>query len=102
MKVYNKLVRDRIPEILAEKKIQYNFHIADNKEYLEMLYKKVLEELEEFKKDPSIQEFADLMEVLENIARIYKFDVKEIKTVKKAKKISRGGFDNMIILETTD
>jgi len=102
MTEFNKLVRDKIPEILRKKKIKYKFHKANNKEYIEMLYKKLIEELEEFKKEPNVEEFCDMLQVLENIGKFHDLEIEEVKEVKKIKKEISGGFDKKIILESTD
>lgn len=102
MKQYNKLVRDKIPDILKEKKINCSYHKATNDEYLNKLYEKLIEELNEFKDIPSVNEFADMMEVMESIGRLFKFDLEEIKLAKKIKKMQRGGFDKKIILDSTE
>lgn len=102
MKVYNKLVRDRIPEILKKDKVKFKSHVADKKEYLDKLYEKLTEEINEFKEKPSVDEFADIMEVLENIAKEHDFQLDDIKLAKKTKKMNRGGFNKKIILDFTD
>jgi predicted house-cleaning noncanonical NTP pyrophosphatase (MazG superfamily) len=102
MKQYNKLVRDKIPDILKGKKVKFKTHIAGNKEYLDKLYEKLTEELEEFKTKPSVEEFGDMLEVLESIGRYHKLDLAEIKMMKKMKKDTNGGFDKKIILDETD
>lgn len=103
MKTYNKLVRDKILKILKKSGVGHKYHIAENDaEYLEKLYEKLQEEIGEFKEDPSVEEFADIMQVLESIARFYKFDLTNIKEVKANKRYSKGGFDNRIILEETN
>lgn len=102
MKQYNKLVRDNILDILKEKGIKFKWHTATKKEYSDRLYNKFIEEFEEFKTKPSVEEFADMMEVLEYIGKYYKFDLQDIKLKKKMKKLIRGGFDKKIILEETD
>ena len=79
MKQYNKLVRDKIPEILKKDKVKYKTHTANKKEYLEKLYEKLIEEFEEFKAKPSVDEFADLLEVLEYIGKVHNFDLEDVK-----------------------
>jgi predicted house-cleaning noncanonical NTP pyrophosphatase (MazG superfamily) len=100
MKVYNKLVRDKILKIIKKSGSPYKYHIAkDDAEYLEKLYEKLTEEIQEFKETPSVDEFSDIMEVLESIAKFHGFHLNTIKEVKGKKKLERGSFDNRIILE---
>ena len=103
MKTYNKLVRDKILKILKKSGVGHNYHIAENDvEYLKKLHEKLQEEIGEFKTEPSVEEFADILQVLESIAKFHKFDLNQIKEVKSSKKYSKGGFDNRIILESTN
>jgi predicted house-cleaning noncanonical NTP pyrophosphatase (MazG superfamily) len=103
MKVYhNKLVRDKILDILKKKKVKFEFHVAKEEEFLNRLYEKLIEEINEFKEKPSVDEFADIMEVLESIAREHDFQLEEIKIAKKTKKMNRGGFNKKIVLDFTD
>ena len=102
MKQYNKLVRDKIPDILKGKKVKFKSHTANKKEYLDKLYEKFIEEFEEFKTKPSMEEYADILEVLEFIGKYYNFDLQEIKMFKKIKKETNGGFDKRIILDESD
>jgi predicted house-cleaning noncanonical NTP pyrophosphatase (MazG superfamily) len=103
MKTYNKLVRAKILKILKKSGVGYKYHIAEkDSEYLEKLHEKLQEEIEEFKEEPSVEEFADIMQVLESIARFYDFNLNDIKESKTSKKYKRGGFDNRIILESTN
>jgi predicted house-cleaning noncanonical NTP pyrophosphatase (MazG superfamily) len=99
---YNKLVRDRIPEIIKKSGSKYKTHIADDKEYLEKLYEKLDEEIKEFKEKPSVEEFVDILQVLEGISIFKGFHLEEIKEVKKMKKARRGGFEKRIILDSTN
>ncbi|MFA5207280.1 MAG: nucleoside triphosphate pyrophosphohydrolase [Candidatus Paceibacterota bacterium] len=100
MTTYNKLVRDKILKIIKKSGSGYKYHIAkDDTEFLEKLYEKLQEEITEFKEKPSVDEFVDMLEVLEAIAKYYKFKLNDIKTIKTKKKIDRGGFNNRIILE---
>lgn len=96
---YNKLVRDKIPGIIERKGGVPITHIANEVEYWEKLKEKLLEEIEEFKKDESIEEFADILEVLEAIAEYKEFDMEKVQNVKKKKAMDRGTFKDKIILD---
>lgn len=83
MKEYNKLVRDNILDILKEKNVKNTYHVAKTKkEFLEKLYEKFIEEFEEFKANPCVEEYADILEVLESIGKLYNFDLTEVKMTK--------------------
>ena len=96
---YNKLVRDKIPEIIKQKGGRAITHIADDDEYREKLLEKLAEEIAEFSKEPSEEELADIFEVLETIMNDYGFDDISIDKIKKKKAKERGSFKNRIILE---
>jgi predicted house-cleaning noncanonical NTP pyrophosphatase (MazG superfamily) len=96
---YNKLVRDKIPEYIQKKGGNPITHIADDAEYWQKLKEKLIEEIEEFKKDENIEEFADLLEVIEAIADYKKFDRDEVERVRNKKAEERGKFRDKIILD---
>ena len=64
MTVYDKLVRDKIPEILSRKGKSYLAFKADDKQIMDYLTKKLYEETEEFYENPSLEELADIQEVV--------------------------------------
>lgn len=99
MKKYNKLVRDKIPDIICRRGEVAICHVADSKEYQKMLDKKVLEEFREFRKNRSIDELADLAEVLRAIANQRDWSWEEVEKMRRAKKRQRGGYRKRIILE---
>lgn len=96
---YDKLVRDKIPELIKGKGEVCLSHVANDGEYWAKLKEKLVEEAEEFRSAPSVAEFADILEVLEAILAHTKFDRNEIRAVKEKKVAERGGFKNRIILE---
>src|SRR3989344_7248760 len=96
---YNKLVRDKIPEHIRAKGGNPITHVADEAEYWQKLKEKLVEEVEEFKKDESPEEFADLLEVVGAIAEYKNFNTKVIEKIRKKKAEERGKFKNRIILD---
>ncbi|OGH69284.1 MAG: hypothetical protein A3I29_02885 [Candidatus Magasanikbacteria bacterium RIFCSPLOWO2_02_FULL_44_11] len=99
MTQYNKLVRDNIPEILTQKGVPHTFRIANEKEYWRKLKEKLREEVDEFIKAETIDEIADILEVLGAIYDHQHLSVEEITRVKNDKHQKRGGFTKRIILE---
>jgi predicted house-cleaning noncanonical NTP pyrophosphatase (MazG superfamily) len=97
--VYNKLVRDNIPGIIEENNSEYDIHIASDKEYVEKLFDKALEEIEEFKEEPITKEMADIMEVLIALCNFYGLSLEEVESVRKERAKKRGAFEQRIILE---
>jgi predicted house-cleaning noncanonical NTP pyrophosphatase (MazG superfamily) len=102
MPVYNKLVRDIIPEIIASTGKQYSTRILENNEYITELKKKSREELEEYIKadsdEAAIEEIADLLEVIHSLAKVHGSSIEEVEQVRKEKFKERGGFDKRILL----
>ena len=96
---YNKLVRDKIPEIIKSKGGVAITHIANDVEYWQKLKEKLQEEVGEFIEAENIEEMADILEVIDAIFNYKKFDEQELKRVKEKKVNERGGFDDKIILE---
>ena len=74
-------------------------HIADDAEYWQKLKEKLLEEIEEFNKDESIEELADIFEVLNAIADYKRFEKEDVERIKEKKSKERGAFKKKIILE---
>lgn len=96
---YNKLVRDKIPEYIKSKGGVPIIHIANNKEYWEKLKEKLQEEIGEFNANETIEEMADIQEVIDTMCDYKKFDKKELLSAKENKTKERGSFKKKIILD---
>ncbi|MFA5310454.1 MAG: nucleoside triphosphate pyrophosphohydrolase [Candidatus Paceibacterota bacterium] len=96
---YNKLVRDRIPEIIKSKGDIPIAHIADDKEYWQKLKEKLQEEVNEFMQDENAEEMADILEVIDAITNFKNFSKEELEIIKNKKAEERGKFKDKIILE---
>ncbi|MFP4514444.1 MAG: hypothetical protein ACLFNO_00320 [Parcubacteria group bacterium] len=98
---YNKLVRDKIPQIIKSKKIALIVHIASDEEYKQKLRAKLQEEVNEFFEDSNEEELADILEVVYALCDFYNFDKKKLEQIRKDKLKKRGGFKDRIILDET-
>ncbi len=96
MEQYRKLVRDRIPEILDAKGVDYEKHTADESEYRTELIKKLSEETREFSEEGSVEELADVLEVIDALRRLPEYAL--VDEVKAKKLEERGGFQERTIL----
>jgi predicted house-cleaning noncanonical NTP pyrophosphatase (MazG superfamily) len=97
MTTYNKLVRDKIPQILDAKGVQYEKRIATTEEYKNELIKKLVEEAHEFAEAGSPEELADVLEVIRALQVLPEYV--NIEDIRKQKFDERGGFEERIILK---
>jgi predicted house-cleaning noncanonical NTP pyrophosphatase (MazG superfamily) len=107
MKQHNKLVRDRILEIIKKDGVEYKSRILEDAEFKQELLKKMVEEAQEVLAAGNdtkelVKEIADVWEVMEHIIKTFELDHAEIQNTKQARHESRGGFDKKIYLESTD
>jgi predicted house-cleaning noncanonical NTP pyrophosphatase (MazG superfamily) len=107
LKLYNKLVRDRIPEIIEADNHKPKTRIMDEAEYIEALLVKLVEEANELVKakddDKELaKEIGGVYEVLNAIIEHYKLDRLEIMQLKEKRKDERGGFEKRIFLESVE
>jgi predicted house-cleaning noncanonical NTP pyrophosphatase (MazG superfamily) len=102
MHIYNKLVRDRIPQIIQAKGKEVSTKILTNEEYAIELKTKCLEEVDEYMKaktdEEAKEELADIIEVLNAIAKTHGSSMEEIESIRLQKKKERGGFQEQIFL----
>ena len=100
-KIYNKLVRDRIPEIIMESGAECKTEILSDERYVEMIDAKLDEELAEYHKDKSLEELADLIEVIYAAALARGYTVDELEAVRAKKASERGAFTKKLLLIET-
>ena len=98
-KKYNKLVRDRIPEIIESSGNTCITEILSDEDYLRMLDAKLDEELAEYHADQNIEELADLIEVIRACAVARGYTIEELEQVRAEKVAKRGGFAKKILLK---
>ncbi|CEP99579.1 nucleoside triphosphate pyrophosphohydrolase [Paraclostridium sordellii] len=101
MKVYDKLVRDRIPEIIEASGNKCDIEVVSDEVALEYLYKKLNEEVGELLEDKNLDEIADCLEVLFAIGAKYGYSEDEVLGRRNDKKLERGGFESNLILKKT-
>lgn len=98
---YNKLVRDKIPEIIKKEGSVPVTHTASDDEYWKKLKEKLQEEVDEFIEHDNEEELVDILEVIYTLCDYKKFDKKQLEELRKNKAEERGGFKDKIILDET-
>ena len=99
MKVYNKLVRDKIPEIIEADGKTCKTRILSDEEYIAALEAKLNEEVAEYQAYKNLDEMADVLEVLQTICIARGYSLKELEELRAKKANERGGFAEKIFLE---
>ena len=100
--VYNKLVRDKIPEIIAQKGCKAETRVLSDEEYLVYLEKKLDEEVAEFHSDKNAEELADILEVVYALAASIGCTQEELMKIYQEKHDARGGFAEKILLISSE
>ena len=95
----NKLVRDKIPEIIAAQGKTCKTRILGHDEYIAKLEEKLGEELSEYLESKEPEELADLMEVMDALIVATGHTKEEILAIQAQKRAARGGFEKKILLE---
>lgn len=95
---YHKLVRDNIPEIIESSGKTAVCRTLTAGEYLAMLDEKLCEELSEYQESKSMEELADLLEVIMAVAKARGSSIDEVEEIRRQKAAARGGFEKRILL----
>lgn len=99
---YYKLVRDNIPNEINKSGGKCSYKILNDEEYKNELDKKLQEESNEFIECHSVEEMADLLEVIECQIKTFNINIDEVKKAREKKAKAKGGFKNRIYLEYVD
>lgn len=97
--IYNKLVRDKIPEIIKVSGKSCIIEVLSDADYVHMLDEKLDEELAEYHKDQNIEELADLLEVIRAVVIARGSSLDEVEKIRVEKAQQRGGFEQRIFLK---
>ena len=99
MKIYNKLVRDSIEEIMINNGAKPVTRILSNEEYLTELNKKLLEEINEYLESEEVEELADIKEVFIAILEAKQISNETLEEIRLNKVKKRGAFKKRLFLE---
>ena len=107
MPIHNKLVRDKIPQIIKESGKTPVTKILNQEEYITELRKKSQEELQEYltaeTDEEALEELADLLEVIHALAKVHGSTIEEVDKIRAEKAAKRGGFtDKVFLIEVQD
>jgi len=97
---HDKLVRDKIPEIIHSKGKTCKTRKLESAEFALELKKKLQEEVKEYLEEPSSEELADILEVVDELASTEGVTLDYVFRIKEEKKKARGGFSDRIFLES--
>lgn len=97
---YNKLVRDKIPEIIEASGKKCEIQVMNDDAYLEMLDKKLDEELKEYQESREAEELADILEGVYALAQARGVSKEHLEEIRKGKAEKRGSFEKKILLKS--
>ncbi|HCX63709.1 MAG TPA: phosphoribosyl-ATP pyrophosphohydrolase [Eubacteriaceae bacterium] len=97
---YDKLVRDRIPEIIEGSGKSCEIETLSEEDYRKYLYQKLLEETQEFDASKEIEELADIVEVIEAILRTRNVSKAEFQFIRNKKREKKGAFEKRLLLKS--
>jgi predicted house-cleaning noncanonical NTP pyrophosphatase (MazG superfamily) len=98
-KDYFKLVRDNIPLLIEKQGKKAVTRTLPDREFHEKLCAKLREETEEYIADNTVEELADILEVMCTLLEYHGLDFAELEKIREEKRAERGGFSDRIFLE---
>ncbi len=98
--ITEKLVRDKIPDIIRKKGETAHTRRASGTDLLRLLVAKLHEEAAEFGRDFTLYELADVQEVVDALADFFSWSKADVKRIQARKRRERGGFKNAVVLRT--
>ena len=105
-KTYNKLIRDKIPEIIKKDNAIPKISILNDEQFAIALKEKLVEEAKELLEaktsEEILNELSDVLELVESITTNNKLTITEVEKQKLVKKEKRGGFEKKLFLEYVD
>ncbi|GAA0719801.1 nucleoside triphosphate pyrophosphohydrolase [Clostridium malenominatum] len=102
MKIYNKLVRDKIPEVIEKSGKKCEAEVVSKEEHYIRLKEKLKEEVDEFLEAENIEELADIYEVIAALASFVGKGEVELMEVREKKREERGGFSEGVVLRAIE
>jgi predicted house-cleaning noncanonical NTP pyrophosphatase (MazG superfamily) len=103
MPIYRKLIRDRIPEVIAASGKKAVIRVLEDEEYRKEARKKLHEELAEYESaendKSALEELADILELVYALAEIHGSSREDLEKIRAAKETERGGFRQKLFLE---
>ena len=97
-KKYNKVIRDKIPEIIADSGKKYTLKQLDDASFLAEIEKKLIEEVNEYSESKDVEELADLLEVIYRISELRGVNSDELEKIREDKVEKRGKFASNLFL----
>ena len=98
MRLYKKLVRDGIPDMMMRSGTRVMIRTANEKEIDGFLKDKFYEEIEDFFRAPGMEELADILELVHTAASVHSFDLAKVEEMRQQKAVAKGSFSRRLIL----
>ena len=103
MTTFNKVIRDKIPEIIQKDGHTCNIQTLSDEKFLLEIEKKLSEEVTEYQNDKTPEELTDILEVIYKIAQLKGISKEELEKIRIKKLQNKGGFEkNLFLIDTSE